>query len=88
MLSGRGNHFEPEYVDHFFKLSSSQVLSVMESERGQPIPVEIKQFQNINLKRLIELAAGSKPKRTEEGLSPIFEAIYNAGLPPNYQSLD
>jgi len=88
MFSGKGNHFEPEYVDVFFKLSSTRVLSVMESERDQAIPAAIKQFQSVNLKRLIDLVAGSKAKKHEEGLAGIFEAIYNAGLPPNYQSLD
>ncbi len=88
MFSGKGNHFEPTYVEAFFKLPSSQVLSIMESERDQSIPADLKQFQNVNLKRLIELVAGSKAKRQEEGLAATFKAIYNAGLPPNYQSLD
>ncbi len=88
MMAGKGNHFEPKYVDCFFKLPSSQVLAVMESERGQAIPYQIKQFESVNLKRLVELVMGAKPKKREEGLSQIFEAIYNAGLPPNYQSLD
>jgi len=88
MLSGKGNHFEPEYVDFFFNLPSSQVVTVMESERGQSTTAGIKQFEMTSLKRLIELVLGAKPKRKEEGLLKAFEAIYNAGLPPNYKPLD
>jgi len=88
MFTGKGNHFEPEYVDLFFRLPSRQVLAVMESERGKTNPPEIKQFDCVNLKRLIELVMGAKPKRHENGLVQAFEAIYNADLPPDYQSLD
>jgi len=88
MYSGKGNHFEPKYVSSFFKLPSSQVIRVMESERGLPIKAEAKVFERTSFKRLVELVMGAKAKRQEEGLSKTFEAIYNADLPPNYQPLD
>ncbi len=88
MLTGRGNHFEPEYVDKFFKLPSSEVIAVMESERGQPIPAEAKQFSSITWQRLTDLMMGARAKKTEQGLTQTFTEIYNAGLPANYKALD
>jgi HD-GYP domain-containing protein (c-di-GMP phosphodiesterase class II) len=88
MYTGKGNHFECKYVDSFFALPSSQVIKVMESERGQPIQAEVKLFERTSFKRLVELVMGAKAKKQEEGLGKTFEAIYNADLPPNYQSLD
>ena len=71
-----------------FKLPSAQVLAIMESERGQSIPVAIKLFKDISWQRLIELVAGARPKRLEQGLAENFTAIYTANLPPNYKPLD
>ncbi len=88
MFSGKGNHFEPQYVNSFFMLPSSEVIKVMESERGKPVKAEAKLFERTSFKRLVELIMGAKPKRQEEGLSQTFEAIYNADLPANYQPLD
>jgi HD-GYP domain-containing protein (c-di-GMP phosphodiesterase class II) len=89
MLDGRGSHFEPKYVDAFFKLSSSQVLAIMESERGPKLPSQqVDLFKNTSWQRLIDLVSGAKPKRYEEGLSETFNAIYTADLPPQYESLD
>ena len=89
MLDGRGSHFEPEYVDAFFKLPSSQVLAIMESERGQKLPSQqIELFKNTTWQRLIELVAGAKPKRYEQGLGQAFKIIYTADLPAQYEPLD
>jgi putative methionine-R-sulfoxide reductase with GAF domain len=88
MESGRENHFDPEVVDAFYGLPCDRVLKVMESERGQVIPPELDQFQNISWLRLVELCQGGKPKTHEEGLKETFFRIYNANLPADYQELD
>lgn len=88
LLDGRGNHFEPEYVDVFLKLPSSQMLEIMESERGQKLPAPIEKFKDISFQRLVELVMGAKAKRYEQGLGETFKTIYTADLPPQYQSLD
>lgn len=88
MESGRENHFDPEVVDAFYSLPCDRVLTVMESERGQQIPAELDQFQNISWLRLVELCQGARPKPNEEGLKEMFYKIYNANLPADYQELD
>jgi len=60
----------------------------MESERGQEIPPEVDSFRSITWHRLVELIAGARPKREEEGLKETFEQIYNADLPADYKPLD
>ena len=88
MLSGRDNHFEAACVDSFYQLPSSNILRIMESERGQNVPSEIDVFEEVSWRRLIELLCGSHPKRGEDGLKDTFERIYNAGLPADYKPLD
>jgi HD-GYP domain-containing protein (c-di-GMP phosphodiesterase class II) len=88
MEDGRGNHFDPAFIDIFYRLPCDLVLKVMESERGQNIPAELELFSQISLQRLIELCSGAKPTIAEEGLKETFERIYNAGLPADYQALD
>jgi HD-GYP domain-containing protein (c-di-GMP phosphodiesterase class II) len=88
MEAGRDNHFESACVDAFYRLSSDRVLAVMESERGQAIPEDVKAFKSVSWKRLVELITGSKPKYEEDGLKEMFDRIYNAGLPADYQPLD
>lgn len=88
MEDGRGNHFDPAFIDIFYRLPCDLVLKVMESERGQNIPAELELFSKISLKRLVELCSGAKANTNEEGLKDVFERIYNAGLPADYQALD
>ncbi len=88
MEAGRENHFDPEVIDAFFNLPCDKVLKVMESERGQSVPVELDLFHNLSLGRLIELVDGAKTHPDEEGLADLFQRIYCAGLPPDYQALD
>ena len=88
LVDGRGNHFEPEYVDAFLKLPSSKMLAIMESERGEKLSSPIEKFKDISFQRLIELVMGAKAKRYEQGLGETFKTIYTADLPPQYQSLD
>lgn len=88
MLTGRGSHFEPEFVDKFLALPSSQVLAIMESERGNGSPESIKQLEKVSFSRLVEIVNGAKRKRGEEDVAGLFEAVYNADLPPNYEALD
>ena len=90
MLEGRSNHFEPKYVDVFFKLPSSQILAIMESERDQRLSIQqIELFKNISWQRLIELVMGAKPKRYEEGLGEILcKNIYTANMSFHYQLQD
>ena len=87
--SGKGGHFEPEYVEKFFQLPSSQVIAIMETEREKRAAVEdIKQFERIGFNRLVQLIRGAKAKKGEENIVCAFEAVYNADLPSNYRSLD
>jgi len=88
MESGRENHFDPEMIDAFFRLPCDRVLKVMESERGQAVPVELDLFKNISWHRLVELCDQAKPESSEEGLKELFERVYFAGLPSDYQGLD
>jgi len=88
MESGRENHFESELIDAFFRLPADRVLKVMESERGQVVPAELDLFQAITWQRLVELTDGAKAQPHEEELKDLFERIYNAGLPDDYQALD
>lgn len=88
MESGRENHFDPEIIDAFFNLPCQAVLKVMESERGQSVPMELELFGVITWQRLVELCAGARPAAEEEGLKELFERIYFAGLPSDYQALD
>lgn len=88
MQTGRNNHFQTECVEALNHLPCHQVLSVMESERGQPASPEIVAFKSISWQRLIELISGARPKRGEEELKSTFERIYNAGLPADYKALD
>jgi HD-GYP domain-containing protein (c-di-GMP phosphodiesterase class II) len=88
METGRGNHFDPEFIDVFYQLPADQVLKIMESERGQNLPKELDLFASMTLGRLCELCSGAKPEKDEAGLIEIFENIYNAGLPADYQALD
>ena len=88
MVAGRDNHFEGNCVDAFYRLPSSQVLKVMESERGQMIPAEIELFKHTTWQRMVDLLSGARPKTAEEGLKDTFESIYNEGLPADYKALD
>jgi len=88
MESGRDNHFDPELIDAFFRLPCDKVLKVMESERGQTIPVELDLFKNISWQRLVELCSGAKAEPQEADLKELFDTIYYAGLPNDYQALD
>jgi HD-GYP domain-containing protein (c-di-GMP phosphodiesterase class II) len=86
--AGREHHFDPEVIDAFFRLSSDRVIKVMESERGQDITVELDLFKNVAWHRLMELCEGAAPGQHEEGLKELFEHVYFAGLPADYQGLD
>jgi len=89
MLSGRDNHFEGACVDAFYRLPAHHVIRVMESERPSTAPShEVDLFKSVSWHRMVELIGGATPKRGEEELQPMFDRIYNAGLPANYQSLD
>ncbi|GEM_PF-417582 len=88
MDSGRDNHFDPEVIDAFFRLPCDRLLKVMESERGQDVPVELDLFKAISWRRLLELCDGARPEKHEEGLTGLFEHVYFAGLPADYQGLD
>src|SRR5262249_15377637 len=76
MESGRDNHFDPELIDAFFRLPCDKVLKVMESERGQTIPVELDLFKNISWQRLVELCSGAKAEPQEADLKELFDTIY------------
>ncbi|MBI4532738.1 MAG: GAF domain-containing protein [Candidatus Melainabacteria bacterium] len=86
--SGRENHFDSQVVDAFMRLPCDQVLKVMESERGQIVPTELDLFNKISWQRLVELCDGAKAESCEADLQELFERIYNAGLPSDYQALD
>lgn len=88
MESGRDNHFDPELIDAFFRLPCDKVLKVMESERGVSVPVELDCFRDITWGRLVELCSGAKSEPHEADLKELFERIYYAGLPSDYQALD
>ncbi|PWT96391.1 MAG: hypothetical protein C5B53_09805 [Candidatus Melainabacteria bacterium] len=88
LQTGRDNHFQAECVDAFYRLPCHRVLTIMESERGQEIPPEVDSFRSITWQRLVELIAGARPKREEDGLKETFERIYNANLPADYKPLD
>jgi HD-GYP domain-containing protein (c-di-GMP phosphodiesterase class II) len=88
MQAGRDSHFESECVDAFYLLPSYRVLQVMESDRGETKPHDVKPFKTVTWQRLMELLRGAKPKYEEEGLKETFDRIYNAGLPEGYQPLD
>jgi HD-GYP domain-containing protein (c-di-GMP phosphodiesterase class II) len=88
MEAGRDNHFDSDIIDAFYELPCDRVLKVMESERGQSVPVELDLFKDITVTRLVELVNGSKARPHEEELKQLFESIYNAGLPSDYQALD
>ncbi|OPZ89698.1 MAG: Cyclic di-GMP phosphodiesterase response regulator RpfG [bacterium ADurb.Bin425] len=86
--SGKGNHFDSRCVDMFNRLPCEAVLSVMESERDRKANEDLSVFKNVSWQRLVELVAGSKPKRGEEGARETFDRLYNFGLPENYKALD
>ena len=88
MEGGRDNHFDPEVIDAFYRLPCDSVLKIMESERGQAIPPELDLFKHISWYRLVELVSGAKPESHEQGLRELFNEVYNAGLPSDYQALD
>jgi HD-GYP domain-containing protein (c-di-GMP phosphodiesterase class II) len=88
MEAGRDNHFDSDMIDAFYRLPCDRVLKVMESERGQSVPLELDLFKSVTLGRLVELCNGEKPEPSEEGLTELFERIYSAGLPSDYQALD
>lgn len=88
MEAGRENHFEPDVIDAFLRLPCDRVLKVMESERGTTVPAELDLFQDISWQRLVELVDGARPEAHEADLRELFDRIYNAGLPSDYQALD
>lgn len=88
MYNGRDNHFDSTCVDAFFQLPSHRVIAVLESEREKTATFDAEQFKNLSWQRLVELVSGGHPKRGEEGIAEVFDNIYNAGLPADYQSLD
>jgi HD-GYP domain-containing protein (c-di-GMP phosphodiesterase class II) len=88
MEAGRDNHFDPEVIDAFFALPCDRVLKVMESEREKIVPKELDLFKNISLSRLVAICSEVNPEPQEEGLPELFDRMYNAGLPSDYQALD
>jgi len=86
--AGKDNHFDAACVTAFEKLPAETVLTCMESERDRNASADIGMFNQITWRRLVELTAGSKPKRGEENLKESFERLYNFGLPADYKSLD
>lgn len=88
MDGGREHHFDPTVIEAFFRLPCEKVLRVMESERGQEIPAELEQFKEIKWSRLMELCDGQKAEKHEEGMKELFDQVYFAGLPSDYQGLD
>lgn len=88
MEAGREHHFDTDVIDAFFKLPCDRVLKVMESERGHIIPIELEVFQAISWQRLMELCDGAAELPHEEGLKELFERVYFAGMPSDYQGLD
>lgn len=88
MYNGKDNHFDSSCVDAFFQLPSHRVIAVLESERERAANFDADLFKNLSWQRLVELVSGGHPKRGEEGIVEVFDRIYNAGLPADYQSLD
>ncbi|MBS1989576.1 MAG: GAF domain-containing protein [Cyanobacteria bacterium SZAS LIN-2] len=86
--AGKDNHFDAACVEAFEKLPAETVLTCMESERDRNASADIGMFNQITWKRLVELTAGSRPKRGEENLKESFERLYNFGLPADYKPLD
>ncbi len=87
MESGREHHFDSDVIAAFSRVPADQIITVMESERGQDVSAEFGPFNLVPWHRLIELCDGAVAEPFEEGLRELFDHIYFAGL-PTIQDLD